>query len=132
MRSGSNTRSRCGGRLLSKGGTMVVSDLVWLSADVDNDIRAFWADEYPDMQDQSTREAQIEAAGWDLVGTHTLEHRAWSNYYEPLQARIDDVREELGGSEVISGIEREIAILKRQADGGFSYTFFVMTRPQRG
>lgn len=116
--------------LLGEGGAMVVSDLLWLRDAPAEDVKAFWRDEYPDMTNRETRISQIEALGYELVGTHALGHEAWANYYGPLAARTDALRDEMPGSEAIASIDGEVEMLRRQAEGDFNYVFFALV-PRR-
>jgi len=115
--------------LLQAKGYLIISDLVWLKDDVAPEIREFWATEYPDMQKLKARITQCEAAGYELCSTHTLEHNAWAAYYEPLEARCDELADELKGSDAIAQLRREIAVEKQQVSGEYSYVFFVLRKP---
>jgi len=115
--------------LLQSQGYLIISDLVWLKDEVTGEIRDFWATEYPDMQDLDTRIAQCKAAGYEICSTRLLDHSAWAAYYEPLEARCDALASELVGSEAITQLRQEIDILKKQVNGEFSYSFFVLKKP---
>ena len=112
--------------LLRTGGLLVVSDLVWTCEEPTPELAAFWKDGYPDMAHRMDREQRINELGFDLIGAQPLQHEAWANYYEPLTRRLDEVRDEMGGSEVVAELDHEIEILRRQAEGEFNYVFFVM------
>ena len=111
---------------LAPDGTLVVSDLVWLRTDPPEEVRAFWADEYPDIQLLDARRAHVVANGYDLVGTHAVGHDAWAASYEPLSDRVAEVRSSLGDASVADALLAEVAMLKRQREGAFIDVFFVM------
>lgn len=109
-----------------EGGSLVVSDLVWLREDPPDDLVEFWRGEYPDMQTLSNRVDQVETAGFELRGTHILGHDAWASYYEPLEQRVVEVRDQLLDHSVADALLEEVEVLRSQVDGWFSYVFFIM------
>jgi len=78
-------------RLLRPGGRAAVCDLVWLDTDPADDVRAFWAEGYPDMATVEVRVAQAEALGWRPVDAFVLPEAAWTEYYDPLERRLEQL-----------------------------------------
>ncbi len=76
-------------RLLPQGGRAAVCDLVWLDPDPPDDVRAFWAEGYPDMTTIDDRTARAEALGWRVVDAFVLPDAAWRAYYAPLERRLE-------------------------------------------
>lgn len=113
--------------LLSAQGTLVFSDMVWLSEQASAEARAFWQREYPDMQTVPTRLTQIAALGYQVLTHFTLSDAGWDNYYQPLKARIEELRDVMPDSEALRDIAREVA-LAEQAKGVFGYAVFVLGR----
>ena len=111
--------------LLKDNGFMVVSDLVWLSDHPSPEIVEFWESEYPDMQTVDKRLTQMHQAGYKVIDHFTLSKQAWSDYYQPLKARIAEVKASLPGSVAIADLEREIAMYERHL-GVFGYQMFVL------
>ncbi|ADZ93268.1 class I SAM-dependent methyltransferase [Marinomonas mediterranea] len=111
--------------LLKEHGCMVISDLVWLTDNPSSDSIAFWKNEYADMQTVSTRLTQMQQAGFDVIDHFTLSERAWFDYYQPLKARVADVKASMPNSAAIADLEREIEIYERYL-GEFGYHMFVL------
>ncbi|WP_371185133.1 MerR family transcriptional regulator [Thalassotalea maritima] len=110
--------------LLAEDGVLVFSDLVWLTDAPSNDALVYWKRDYPDIQRVDKRIAQIQTAGYKLVETFTVSERAWKNYYEPLQARLNVVAGKMKNSQAVSDIQNEVDLYRRHL-GEFGYQFFV-------
>jgi len=105
-------------QFLKPGGTLVVSEITWLQPEVPEELRAYWAAEYPEMATAATKIAQLEAAGYQLLGYFPLSTDCWlDNYYHPLEASFADFLERHPHSEaaqeIIAAEEKEIALYKR-------------------
>ncbi|MCG9966263.1 MerR family transcriptional regulator [Shewanella cutis] len=114
-------------KLLINLGYMVVSDLVWLTDNPSQEAVAFWEGEYPDMQTIEKRLSQMRQAGFDVVDHFTLSEQAWHDYYQPLKARVADVKACMPTSTAIADIEQEIAIYEHYL-GEFGYHMFVLRK----
>lgn len=113
--------------LLKDNGALVFSDLVWLTDKPSQASVNHWKKDYPDIQSVDTRKAQIEKAGYQLAQTFTLSERAWQDYYEPLQQRLNHVASGLHNSQALRDIQNEINLYKRHL-GEFGYQFFIATK----
>lgn len=113
--------------LLSDNGTLVFSDLVWLTGSPSQDAIDYWQSDYPDIQTVNTRQSQIEKAGYQLQHTFTLSEQAWKNYYEPLEQRLQEVASKMTGSQAVIDIQNEIDLYKSHL-GEFGYQFFIVKR----
>ncbi|MCO4786375.1 MAG: MerR family transcriptional regulator [Marinomonas atlantica] len=113
--------------LLVDRGFMVLSDLVWLTDTPNSEAVAFWAGEYPDMQTIEQRLAQIRQAGFEVIDHFSLSEQAWHDYYQPLKARVTDVKASMPNSTAIADIEQEIAMYERYL-GEFGYHMFVLQK----
>jgi len=105
-------------QFLKPGGTLVVSEITWLQPEVPEELRAYWAAEYPEVATAATKIAQLEAAGYQLLGYFPLSTDCWlDNYYQPLEASFADFLERHPHSEaaqeIIAAQEKEIALYKR-------------------
>jgi len=114
-------------KLLTDGGFMVISDLVWLTDCPGSEVVEFWKGEYPDMQTVEKRLAQIGQAGFELIDHFTLSEQAWHDYYQPFKARVAEVKVSLPMSAAIADMEQEIAIYERYL-GEFGYQMFVLQK----
>ncbi|WP_432460495.1 MerR family transcriptional regulator [Agarivorans sp. QJM3NY_25] len=113
--------------LLTENGCMVLSDLVWLTDNPSPEALAFWQQEYPDMQRVPKRLAQMRQAGFEVIDHFTLSEQAWLNYYQPLKARVAQLKSSLPDSAAIADIEREITIYERYLSE-FAYHMFVLQK----
>ena len=113
--------------LLTDSGFMVISDLIWLTDSPSQEAADFWAGEYPDMQSIKKRLGQMRQAGFDVIDHFTLSEQAWDDYYQPLKARVAEVKTGMPNSTAIMDIEREIEIYERFL-GEFGYHFFILQR----
>lgn len=112
---------------LANRGYMVVSDLIWLTENPSQEAVAFWEGEYPDMQTIEKRLSQTRQAGFEVINHFTLREKAWHDYYQPLKARVAEVKASMPNSNAIADIEREIAIYERYL-GEFGYHMFVLRK----
>ncbi|WOG26787.1 MerR family transcriptional regulator [Endozoicomonas sp. 8E] len=111
--------------ILRPGGFMVVSDLVWLTDNPDQEAMAHWQQDYPDMQTISTRLKQMNAAGYNVVDHFSLSRESWDNYCEPLKKRIHDLSPVMPDSLALKNIETELEIYRKFL-GQFGYQMFVL------
>ncbi|OZS43716.1 MerR family transcriptional regulator [Photobacterium sanguinicancri] len=113
--------------LLIDDGFMMLSDLVWLTDTPNEEAINFWQKEYPDMQPIATRLAQINTAGFDVIEHFTLSKKAWQNYYEPLKARVEALRDEMPDSVALEDISKENNIYTNYL-GQFGYQMFILRK----
>ncbi len=118
--------------LLSEDGVIAFSDAVWLTEQPSADAISFWQ-EYPDMQNLNRRREQIAATGYELLGDFILPDEAWlDDYYNPMQANIDSLRQEWQNDTNLLGIldamESEITLFHNYSDQ-YGYAFFVARKP---
>lgn len=113
--------------LLVDNGFMVISDLVWLTDTPNSEVAEFWEGEYPDMQTVEKRLAQMRQAGFEVIDHFTLSEQAWSDYYQPLKARVAEVKAGMPSSIAIADIEREISIYERHFPE-FGYQMFTLQK----
>ncbi|GLQ31387.1 methyltransferase [Litoribrevibacter albus] len=113
--------------LLSDEGTLVFSDLVWLTDSPSQDAIDHWGRDYPDIQTVDTRKSQIEKAGYKLQHTFTVSEQAWKSYYEPLEQRLKQVSPKMTGSQAVIDIQNEVDLFKSHL-GEFGYQFFIVKK----
>ena len=113
--------------LLRPGGCIAYTELTWLTDDPPEDAVLYWQEIYPDM---NTREGNLEivrSAGFEVLGHFVLPASDWwSEYYSPLQRRINLLRTEEGMAEVLDNAENEIDIYSLFG-GCFGYVFYVLS-----
>ncbi|ABZ75562.1 transcriptional regulator, MerR family [Shewanella halifaxensis HAW-EB4] len=108
-------------------GYLVLSDLVWSSDNPCDELRAFWLQEYPDMVSAKQRIEQAKQAGYELIDSFPLSEQAWSDYYAPLQGRVDELEAMMPNSKALADVKMELEIFhKRQ--GEFDYQMLVLKK----
>lgn len=109
-------------RHVAPGGAVAFSDCLWRKARPAAAAQAFWAEEYPQMQDLPGHLARIEAAGYRTLGACWLGDAAWEAYYGPLAARVTDLRPGADAemTEVLDATQAEIDLWRAHgADYGY-------------
>ncbi len=123
---------RACGRLLRPGGYLAASEAVWTVPDPPQDARDWWQAEYPDIASIGAKLAEVEAAGFTIVGHFTLPASSWrEGYYRPMLARIAALRVTWAHDEialnVLAQLEHEAGIFERFGHT-YGYEFFVGQR----
>ena len=113
--------------LLRPGGVLVFSDMVWRTDKPDDEVRAFWAAEYPAMATPAARVAQAKRGGYRVLGHFDMGREAIDTYYRPLAARIEALEPDLVGTRVLDDLRRELAV-NQAGCGQFGYEMFVLER----
>ena len=108
---------------------LVLSELLWLSADPPPEAFAFFAEEYPAMTDIAGNLAIFSRAGYRVTDHFTIPSEAWwDDYYTPLKAKVPSLLERYRGEpealQVVQSTAAEIEI--REAYGeSYGYEFFI-------
>jgi len=69
----------------------------------------------------------MRQAGFNVIDHFNSGEQAWDDYYQPLKARVAEVKTGMPNSTAIMDIEREIEIYERFL-GEFGYHFFLLQR----
>jgi SAM-dependent methyltransferase len=116
-------------RLLAPGGALVLTEAEWTTLDPSPGARAFWGAGYPAMRATDANVRAALAAGWTVTATYLLPDSDWATYYEPLAARVEQLRRELpDAGAALDEVEREIHV-RREHGGDYGYTGYVL-RPR--
>lgn len=113
--------------LLEPGGVLVFSDLVWRTEAPPDDLRSYWASEYPAMTRVPVRLAQARRAGFRVLGHFDMGREAMDNYFRPLEARVAEMKRRLEGTRVLDDLRAELAAY-HTCDGIVSYEMFVLQK----
>ncbi len=102
---------------LAPGGMIVFSELCWLGPERPPEAADFWA-AFPAMTDIEGAGAHIRNAGFRQVASRVLPPEAWRTYYDPLAARVAQLRAEIvpQTSALLNEIDAEIALWRRHGD----------------
>lgn len=116
--------------LLRSGGLLAATEATWLTEDRPAEAVAFWREAYPSMGTIASNSEAARAAGYDVLDTFVLPASAWwDEYYRPLQARIESLRErartdaDLAGA--IAETAREISVYARYG-ASYGYVFYLL------
>ncbi|WP_307796318.1 bifunctional class I SAM-dependent methyltransferase/N-acetyltransferase [Amycolatopsis sp. 195334CR] len=111
-------------RLLAPGGVLVVTEIEFTGTDPSPATVDFWAERYPLRYPDDNREIAA-AAGYTVLAHHRLpEADWWSEYYDPLLARVSGV-DTAAAAEVRAETE-----LRREHGADYDYAGYVL-RPNR-
>ncbi len=121
-------------RLIRPKGYLAATHLSWLTPDIPDEPKRFWAEKYPAITSVENNLAIAESAGYDNVGHFTLPESAWWNdYYKPLENRLAELGSDLQFTQdpiaqaAMAGTKREID-LYRQYPEVYGYVFYVLRR----
>jgi SAM-dependent methyltransferase len=118
--------------LLRKGGSMVVSELVWLRKTPPKEAREFRQEEYPRMRYFEDHFEAVKEAGYDLTGYFRLPHQSWwTDYYGPMEENISrerkDQTDDSDRREFFRSLEAELDMHRKYREY-YGYMFFVMRK----
>ena len=111
---------------LAHRGAVAFSEPVWLTDTPSETAGAHWS-EYPAMTDMPGLEARVASAGFTTVAKRLLCPAAWAAYYEPMEARVAQLRPAAGAalSAVLDAADAEIAGWRAHGDS-FTYALLVV------
>lgn len=118
--------------LLRPGGHLVFTDAVWRRSDPPPEIKASFDADYPTMGRVEDVVAAIGHCDFDLLGHFTLPDQAWwTDFYTPMQHRIEALRGKYAGDAealaILDQLAREPEMHRRNSDF-YAYEFFVARR----
>jgi len=105
-------------RFLKPGGTLVVSEITWLSGTRAVQLQSHWQREYPEIDVASAKIGQLERHGYSPQGYFVLPAHCWlENYYRPMQSRFESFLESHGHSDqaraIVEAERHEIALYEK-------------------
>ena len=118
--------------LLRSRGYVTFSEAVWRRPDPPEELRASWAQEYPQMTTVDGNLEIIGRCGYESVGHFPLPDEAWwTDFYSPMEHRLGILRPRYeGDAEALAAldlIQREIEMHRRYGDY-YAYEFFGVRR----
>lgn len=115
---------------LKEGGYLAVTEVSWLKPNAPEEVKTFWGNAYPAIQDIEGTLEMIRTAGYGIVGSFTLPESAWwGNYYTPLEQKLKIFREKHEGDDAaIELYESELdeINLYRTYSDYYGYVFYIM------
>jgi ubiquinone/menaquinone biosynthesis C-methylase UbiE len=116
--------------LLKNGGYLAVTEATWLKLDAPDELKGFWAEAYPAMQDIDGNLEIIKNTGCRIVDYFTLPESAWwDDYYNPLEKKLALFREKYKGNDEairLAEIEQTEIDLYRSYPDYYGYVFYIM------
>lgn len=114
---------------LRPGGTLVVSEITWLTAERPSEIQKHWEREYPEIATASEKLAVLERSGYSPLGYFVLPEDCWTeHYYRPAERRLPQFLQCHGKSKaaraLVAAEKEEIALYEKYGDY-YSYGFYV-------
>ena len=108
-------------RYLKPGGTLVASEITWLTDDRPEEIQSHWNYEYPEIDVASSKMATLEKGGYSPLGYFVLPSDCWvDEYYGPMKDRFPEFLEKNNGSaqalKIIEAEKREIELYEKYSD----------------
>lgn len=115
---------------LKREGYLVVSEISWIKENIPNEIKEFWEEGYPSMNNIESNLKLAEQCGYKIIDYFTIpESSWWNNYYRHLEQRISILRKSHGNSEEwvnhLNNTQKEIEMYKKYSDY-YGYVFYVM------
>lgn len=121
-------------RLLRPGGYLAFTDAVWRMENPPPQVKASFDLDYPAMGWVDDVLVKIEDCGLELIGHFSLPDEAWwSDFYAPMQRRIEQLRGKYANDDEASSILDQLAQepeMHRRYSDYYAYEFFVARRYQ--
>ncbi len=120
--------------LLRPGGTLAVSEAVWIADDPPLPVREFWEAEYAAIASIADTLATATEEGLEVYEHFTLPPTCWlDEYYAPMRRRMSALEpraaEDPDLREVLEDARREIDLYERHGSS-YGYEFLLMRRPR--
>ncbi len=116
-------------RLLKKDGMIICSEISWIVSEPSEKTKAFWNENYPQIDTIRNKVSQAENLGYKLIDHFILPKEAWTdNYYIPLGISLEKMKAKYSTNsevlEVINIIQKEIDLYNEFGDE-YSYVFYL-------
>lgn len=109
-------------------GVAVITEAEWTTPNPAAGAREFWDADYPAMRTTSGNVAAAERLGWDVLATYRLPESDRREYYDPLAARLADLRAQGVAPELLDEVGAEITV-RAEHGRDYAYTGYVL-RPR--
>lgn len=119
--------------LLSPGGCVAFTELVWLTDSPPEEAARFWRYAYPAMTGMAETRLACARQGYEVVGTRPLSADDWrTGYYQPLGRRLEALAARAAEWPELAAVLAEVADEMAVFDahhGSFTYVFFLLRKP---
>ena len=118
--------------LLAEGGIVAVSEAVWTVEDPPAEVREMWEQWYPAITDAMGCIARAAEAGYETLDHFALPPESWwTEYYGPLEERLEELRPRSSGDPVLAQVllEAELELdVHRRFGRTYSYEFLILKK----
>lgn len=116
-------------RFLKPGGTLVLSEMTWITNTRPSELQHYWESQYPEIATASQKIKILEESGYSPIGYFVLPQNCWlENYYHPLRNRFPDFLAEHKNSEsaalIVEAESQEIAVYQKYKSY-YSYGMYI-------
>lgn len=122
---------RCWKDYLKDGGSIAVSEAVWLVDDPEKEILDYWREQYPGIGTVDSKLRTIKDCGYETIDHFTLPKSDWlDDFYDILSPRLteyDSKEVSAGALEILAESKLEIEMFERYSDQ-YGYAFFIMRK----
>lgn len=120
--------------LLKHKGYLVVSELVWFKREIPNEIRDYFASEYPDMKYYEDIYSIIKSAGYELTDYFPLPDKSWwTDYYTPVEEKLSEMRREhksdMDAQPIFDSFQLEIDMYREYSEY-YGYGFYILRKTE--
>jgi SAM-dependent methyltransferase len=120
--------------LLKPKGYLVVSELVWFKKEAPQEIKDYFAREYPGMKYYKDVYLIIKSAGYKMINFYPLPSGSWwVNYYEPAEKKIKEMRvkhyNDTEAQSVFDSFQLEIDMYRAYSEY-YGYGFYIMRKAE--
>jgi ubiquinone/menaquinone biosynthesis C-methylase UbiE len=121
--------------LLRLKGYMAISELVWFKEEVPQEIRDYFAGEYPDMKYYKHIYPVIKSAGYKIIDYFPLPDKSWwTDYYTPAEKKIAEMRlkyrDNKDAQRIFDSFQLEMDMHKKYSPY-YGYGFYIMQRESK-
>ena len=119
-------------RFIKRNGFLVAHEMAWLRPDPPQEIFDYWKGIYSGIRTLPEYLERIPSFGYDIIGNFALAEDFWrSEYFGPLQSRLDELREKYSGDsaalDVLDGQQHEVDMYKKYQPW-YGSAFFIMKK----
>lgn len=117
--------------LLSPGGRIALSDLVWIDPNPGAEIQQYWKNQGVVLGYPSDTRARFERQGYQMLGDFIFPARDWQNYYQPLRKALPGWKSAYADPEnaaVVEQLFQEEMRMYDQFGKQYGYAFFIAQR----
>lgn len=117
--------------LLSPGGRIALSDLVWIDPNPDEEVQQYWKDQGEILRYPNDTRALFTSLGYQMIDDFVFPDRDWQNYYRPLKNYLPQWKSAYSDPEnagMVDQMFQEEMRMYDQFGTQYGYAFFIAQR----